>query len=148
MWSRARPPNVDDGSNISGASEVYGARASCALLTNLRKQNSLFYHAREIKKICRLFSTPRRPNVLYHTSSQFPPHISGHCVDTVTLAGVGAPNERSPLTSYDADIVVCQSMSVEDLVSPRFGLYKFFLTALSRRSLRNFCPRNYFVVFV
>ena len=38
----------------------------------------------------------------YHAPAQRPPHATGHCVDTVTLGGVGAPNERTPFRIHGA----------------------------------------------
>ena len=49
-----------------------------------------------------MFCAHQRPIVFYHTPSQCPPHDTGHCVNTVTLAWVGAPNERTPFRSHDA----------------------------------------------
>ena len=38
----------------------------------------------------------------HHTPGQHPPHITGHCVRTVTLGWVGAPNERTSFKVHDA----------------------------------------------
>ena len=49
-----------------------------------------------------VFSTPAAKGFVFQTSGRRPPHITGLCVNSVTLEWVGAPNERAPFRFHDA----------------------------------------------
>ena len=71
-----------------------------------------------MEKFCLLFCAHQRPICFfYHTPRQLPPHDTAHCVKTVTLGWVGAPNKRTPFRINDAfvcflSIDVCQGLEM------------------------------------
>ena len=67
-----------------------------------------------------VFCTQTANCVFHHTLGQLPSHDTGHCVNTVALGWVGAPNERTPFRVRSRWFR--RSMSVEDSESRRFEL--------------------------
>ena len=99
-----RPSSIDDGLEdirwIHGLGGENLPGASYGILPNLKK-----YTMFAIRDGWRIFVF-----CFAHTSGQLffsmrlasPPHDTGHCVKTVTLRWVRAPNDRTPLRIHDA----------------------------------------------
>ena len=102
---RARPASVYGGLEdirwVHGLEAESLPAASYGLLPN--QKNAYFCAIRDgSRKIVICFVHVSGPLFFYHTPGQRPPHITGHCVNTVTLGWIGAPNERTPSIVYDA----------------------------------------------
>ena len=95
----ARPTNIDSGLEDIGWVHGLGGEslpaASDGILPNLTKK--LFFAIRDGSRflvICFVHTSGQL--FFHHMPGPRPPHVTGHCVNTVTLGWVGAPNERTP----------------------------------------------------
>ena len=98
--------NVDDGlediRRIHGLGGESLAAASYALFSNPKKQK-LFFAIRDRSRNSVIgFAHTSGRLLCYHTPDQRPPRVTGHCVSTVALAWVGAPNERTLSRIHEA----------------------------------------------
>ena len=100
--------------------------ASYGLVPNMKKYHQICFFSsrdRSIIFVKYFVHTNQRSIVLYDTPGQRPPHITGHCVNTVNLGWARASDERTPFRIHGAVVgFVDQSMPVEDSESRRFDL--------------------------
>ena len=123
-WGRPRPTSIDDGLEDIRRTHGLGGEslpaASYGILSNLQKTIFAIRDGRRIFIICLVHTSGQL--FFYHKPGQRPPHVTGHCVNAVTLGWVRAPDERPLCRIHDAVAGgrCCRSMAAEDSESQRF----------------------------